>query len=215
MGHACMMADSQLGNPSRFTSPLSILQCPAGSREWRWLSTSVVCGQRVDCLHNVGISAALPDGQIVVAGDFYLCSLTSWIKNPFYKSSLSTVIIYMTSTPNTIASSTLLSNTGELQSYAFRWQGEQQQLKRWKGRLLHVLMMCPCFRSSGESLLQDNRNPFWVSDMIRYANRSAYFISAYGEGLSSAQAGWANRKYHSHHILPPEMVAEIKKSIPT
>ena len=50
--------------------------------------------------------------------------------------------------------------------------------------------------------------------VISFANRSARFISAYGEGLSGAQAGWANKKYHGHRVLPPEMVAEIKKSIP-
>jgi hypothetical protein len=53
-----------------------------------------------------------------------------------------------------------------------------------------------------------------LDHVISFANRSACFISAYGEGLSSAQASWANRKYHGHHILPPEMVAEIKKSVP-
>ena len=40
-------------------------------------------------------------------------------------------------------------------------------------------------------------------------------MSAYAEGLSGAQAGWANKKYHGHRTLPPEMVAEIKKSVPT
>jgi hypothetical protein len=35
----------------------------------------------------------------------------------------------------------------------------------------------------------------------RYANRSAWFIHAYGEGLTGAQAAWANRKYHSHRTL--------------
>ncbi|KAG1781310.1 hypothetical protein EV702DRAFT_952436, partial [Suillus placidus] len=32
----------------------------------------------------------------------------------------------------------------------------------------------------------------------RYANRSARFISAYSQGLTGAQAAWANRKYHGH-----------------
>jgi hypothetical protein len=36
-------------------------------------------------------------------------------------------------------------------------------------------------------------------------------MSAYAEGLSGAQASWANKKYHGHCTLPPEMVAEIKK----
>jgi hypothetical protein len=47
----------------------------------------------------------------------------------------------------------------------------------------------------------------------RYANHSARFIHAYGEGLTGAQAAWANRKYHSHHTLPPDMIRDIKDSI--
>jgi hypothetical protein len=53
-----------------------------------------------------------------------------------------------------------------------------------------------------------------ISDVFcRYANRSARFISAYGQGLSGAQAVWANRKYHGHHTLPPELVAYIRQSV--
>src|SRR6266404_2671495 len=48
-----------------------------------------------------------------------------------------------------------------------------------------------------------------------YANHSAQFIQSYGEGLIGAQAAWANRKYHGHQILPPDMIQEIKASIPS
>ncbi|KAL1749625.1 hypothetical protein FB107DRAFT_225179 [Schizophyllum commune] len=47
----------------------------------------------------------------------------------------------------------------------------------------------------------------------RYANRSARFIHAYTEGLSGAQAAWANRKYHGHRTLPPNVMAEVKASV--
>ena len=47
----------------------------------------------------------------------------------------------------------------------------------------------------------------------RYANRSARFIHGYGEGLTGAQAAWANKKYHGHRTLPPDMIREIKESI--
>jgi len=50
--------------------------------------------------------------------------------------------------------------------------------------------------------------------LIRFANRSAWFMSAYSEGLTGAQACWANKKYHGHHTLPPEMVAYIKQTVP-
>ena len=51
------------------------------------------------------------------------------------------------------------------------------------------------------------------SCLSRYANRSAHFISAYGQGLSGAQAVWANRRYHGHRTLPPELVAQVRQSI--
>ena len=47
----------------------------------------------------------------------------------------------------------------------------------------------------------------------RFADRSARFISAYHQGLSGAQAIWANQKYHGHRILPPEMVSFVKKTV--
>lgn len=46
---------------------------------------------------------------------------------------------------------------------------------------------------------------------MRYANRSARFISAYQQGLDGTEAYWANRKYHGHHTLPPGIVAQIKE----
>ena len=49
--------------------------------------------------------------------------------------------------------------------------------------------------------------------VYRYANRSAWFIHAYGEGLTGAQAAWANKRYHSHHTLPLDMIREVKNSI--
>ena len=33
---------------------------------------------------------------------------------------------------------------------------------------------------------------------LRFANQAAHFIVAYQEGLSGAQATWANQKYHGH-----------------
>jgi len=49
---------------------------------------------------------------------------------------------------------------------------------------------------------------------FRFADRSACFISAYHQGLSGAQAIWANQKYHGHCILPPDMVAFVKETVP-
>ncbi|KAF8576974.1 hypothetical protein K439DRAFT_1649191 [Ramaria rubella] len=49
--------------------------------------------------------------------------------------------------------------------------------------------------------------------IIRYGNGSARFLSAYSQGLTGAEAAWANRKYHSHRTLPPSMVEEVKLSL--
>ncbi|THV03691.1 hypothetical protein K435DRAFT_650814 [Dendrothele bispora CBS 962.96] len=45
-----------------------------------------------------------------------------------------------------------------------------------------------------------------LNQIRRFANRSARFIHAYSEGLTGAQAAWANRSYHGHRTLPPEMI---------
>ena len=47
--------------------------------------------------------------------------------------------------------------------------------------------------------------------LIRYANRAARFISAYGQGLTGPEAAWANRKYHRHRTLPPDIALKLKK----
>ena len=50
--------------------------------------------------------------------------------------------------------------------------------------------------------------------VCRFADRSARFISAYRQGLSGAQAIWANQRYHGHRVLPPDMVSFVKNLVP-
>lgn len=50
--------------------------------------------------------------------------------------------------------------------------------------------------------------------LIRYANRSARFISAYLQGLNGPKAVWANWKYHGYRILPASIIAELKAEFP-
>jgi hypothetical protein len=40
-------------------------------------------------------------------------------------------------------------------------------------------------------------------------------MSAYAQGLTSAEVAWANRQYHGHCTLPPAMIAEVKNSLQT
>ncbi|KIJ42812.1 hypothetical protein M422DRAFT_170684, partial [Sphaerobolus stellatus SS14] len=44
--------------------------------------------------------------------------------------------------------------------------------------------------------------------ILRYANRAARFLHAYSQGLTGTQAIWANRCYHGHRTLPPNMVKD-------
>ena len=50
--------------------------------------------------------------------------------------------------------------------------------------------------------------------VCRFADRSMHFISAYHQGLSGAQAIWANKKYCGHCVLPLDMVSFVKKVVP-
>ena len=49
----------------------------------------------------------------------------------------------------------------------------------------------------------------------RFANHSAQFIAAYREGLSGAQASWANKRYHSHHTIPLQCILKARDSVHT
>ena len=53
-----------------------------------------------------------------------------------------------------------------------------------------------------------------LEPLCRFANRLAQFIFAYRQGLSGTQAAWANKKYYGHHILPPDMIALMKETVP-
>ena len=44
------------------------------------------------------------------------------------------------------------------------------------------------------------------------SNRATQFISAYSQGLTGAEAAWANQKYHGHQILPPYMLEQVTKA---
>ena len=69
------------------------------------------------------------------------------------------------------------------------------QIQRWV--FFYILMLHPIF--DGFLDLQISQHEF---------------ISAYdSQGLSGVQAIWANQKYHSHRILPPDFVAKVQQSV--
>jgi hypothetical protein len=52
---------------------------------------------------------------------------------------------------------------------------------------------------------------FLANIIISYAHQAAQFISVYGQNLNGPEVAWANRKYHGHQTLPPEMATKLKK----
>jgi hypothetical protein len=69
--------------------------------------------------------------------------------------------------------------------------------------------------SDSEAKDSDDENDDYLHCLeliLLYANWSGQFISAYAQGLSSAEAVWVNHRYHGHHTLPPDMVQKAKSS---
>ncbi|KAF7297803.1 hypothetical protein MKEN_01404000 [Mycena kentingensis (nom. inval.)] len=51
------------------------------------------------------------------------------------------------------------------------------------------------------------------SSILRFANRSARFISAYAGGLTGAHLGYLKNKYRGHRVLPQGTLQEIKEAL--
>jgi hypothetical protein len=212
MVHACAAAHSQTASPNHFISLKTTPPCPAGSKAWRSSFGSVVCGPRETFSPSARVFVAPLAVLTAVAGAFSFRSLISCLKSPSFKSWLSLVVTCAISTQNTIVNSILSNNIGGRQSSVSAWQGAQQPSRRWRRWSPDASMTSPSFTFGGESSAFDSYRPHHVF-FSSYANRSARFISAYHAGLSGSQAVWANRKYHSHRTLPPEIIAEVKRSV--
>ncbi len=90
--------------------------------------------------------------------------------------------------------------------------GHARTLEKMKRKMLGCLDDIPL-----EQIQRCIAFPFFYSStetLCRFANRSVHFIFAYHQGLSGAQAVWANKKYHGHCILPPDMIALMKEMVP-
>src|SRR5277367_5986202 len=76
-------------------------------------------------------------------------------------------------------------------------------------------MTCLLFKSNGELLFLGFGH---ATDLITisYANRAAWFISAYGQGLSGPEVAWANQIYRKSNIVLeyPEAVRHVPSSRP-
>jgi hypothetical protein len=107
---------------------------------------------------------------------------------------------------------TSLNNTGVQQNFATALLAMKKLSMGWKRKCFSHLTTFPSNKSKGESFVTF---PFLgTKTFFRFADRSARFISAYRQGLSSAQALWANQKFHGHRVLPPDMVTFVKETVP-
>ena len=213
MHQGCVRAQTLWqGRNSHFTFLMTTPPCQGDLKEWSRLSRSMVFGQKLVCLLSaLGPNAPLT-GIIAAAEPFSLTSLTLFLRSQNFKSLLRSVVTSVTFTPNTTVNWTLLNSTGVLPNFAFVQQEEQQPLMTWRRRYWLVWITFPLNRFVGvhRFFLLSSLHSYCV---YRYANRSARFIHAYGEGLTGAQAAWANKRYHSHRTLPPDMIREVKNSI--
>jgi hypothetical protein len=45
----------------------------------------------------------------------------------------------------------------------------------------------------------------------RYTNSAVHFMDGYQKGLTGAEAVWVMCKYHGYHVLPSDIMDEVKK----
>ena len=96
----------------------------------------------------------------------------------------------------------------------FRMVGHMATMDEMEQKIINCLDDIHSFKFSGES------STFFFSSYLphhdifcSYTNQSVHFILAYHIGLTGSQAIWANKKYHSHRTLPPDVIAEVKCSL--
>jgi hypothetical protein len=151
MDHACATAHTQMASHTYFISQKTTPPCPAGSRAWRPLFGSVVCGPRKTFSPSARVFTAPLAGLTAVAGAFFFPSPISSLKSPSFKSWLSLADTYAISIPNITVNSTLSNNIGGRQSSVSVWLGARRQSTRWRGRSSNVSMTSPSFTFGGES----------------------------------------------------------------
>ena len=213
MHQGCVRAQTLwLGTKSHFTFLMTTPPCQGGSKKWSRLSESVVFGQKLVCLLSAQGLNALQTGITAAAELPFLTNLILFLRSQNFRSLLRSVVTSVTFTPNTTVNWTSLNSTEVLPNFAFVQQEEQQPLMTWKRRYWFVWIIFPLNRFVGA-----NRFFLFLSlhsyHVYRYANRSARFIHAYEEGLTGAQAVWANKRYHSHRTLLSDMIREVKISV--
>lgn len=119
------------------------------------------------------------------------------------------------STWSIMANWILSSNTGERQLFSLSIQPEN--VWQWAEKCCGLFRWCPTLTDPKAITCFIKAHNISHPLPSRYANRSrsAFFISVYSQGLSRAEVAWANRKDHSHRVLPPSMVLAVRQSFET
>ena len=146
-------------------------------------------------------------------------SATWAVQNCRKISSSNHVVTYVTFIQNIIVNLILLNNIGVQWSCAFVLQAVRKLWGRWSDSSRSALMVSLFLKSNSESLGESSYIFYLITLThhpwcpLRFANRLVQFVSTYAEGLTGVQAVWANKKYHGRRTLPPEMIAEVKRTV--
>ena len=87
-------------------------------------------------------------------------------------------------------------------NYRYQWNGGQHESLSWQYPTYSDSKVCYY------TIFYFNFANF--SPILRYTNQLARFIDAYAQGATGPIAVWANRKYHGHRTLPPEIFNKLK-----
>ena len=68
----------------------------------------------------------------------------------------------------------------------------QTTWRKWRGMWENASTTCHFSKLNSE--ISPSPRKLYLANLISYANRAAWFISAYNQGLSGPEAAWASRK---------------------
>ncbi len=177
-----------------FTLWTTIQQCLDGSKGWKLLSVNGDFGHKKDWMRNVRGSSARQGRLIAVVVGCYSHSLTSRTRSLTWKSSSPPGVTSVISIPNTTASSTSLSSTGELQSWSTGPARRRRTWRKWKRMSRTHLTTFPLSRFNGElivstPIVNDLKLTPYQSHKITWRGSSAHMTKVWAVRRQSGQTG--------------------------
>ena len=217
VGHACITVYYLLENRNHSIFQIPIPPCLAGSRAWSKSFVNAGYGQKKGYRLSAQNSNAHQTALTAAAGARSSLNPTSQINVRSSKSSSRGTVICAIFTLNTIANSILSNNTGAWPRLDTVWPPERRLSEKWRPLSRSALTTFLFNRFVGQFFsFSFFFHSFCISSVVvplRFADRSARFVAAYREGLSGAQAAWANKTYHGHRTLPPQAILDAKGAI--